>query len=384
MKYIKRILNSIALVPSVLALSFLLLAIILLYCGIDFENAPVLEKISFSTKEDVQSVLAFLIGGVFTLTVFSYTMVMNVLNRNINNYSPRLIPMILGEKHHQLILGITSGTIIYCMVLSIGINAEKLDYFPGIGAPLGIIFGIVCVILFIYFIHSVSQSIHINYIVKEAFIESMGILDDLKKKQNALKVMEDPDASKANIVRADKAGYLKMPNLNQINHFCLKKEVSVKLLKLPGTFVLKGEALALVWGSFDKATPLRLRTILPVDHNVPLEVPETGFKHLVEIAVKAMSPAINDPGTALTALDYLTQLFLERKQIADFNSYGVGKHRFFFKIVAFDTLYHYCFMELENYLKEDPMLVEYLKRMQDIINGHSREIDSYSEGKKID
>jgi len=376
MKYLKRILNSIALVPSVLALSFLLLAIFLLNCNIDFENIPIFKKICFTDKKDVQSVLAFLIGGIFTLTVFSYTMVMNVLNRNINNYSPRLIPMILEEKHHQLILGVTSGTIVYSMVLSIGVNSEKQDYFPAVGAPLGIIFGIICVMLFIYFIHSVSRSIHINYIVLEAYKESHKILQNLDKRENLLNVKESPDPEKGTTLKSLKAGYLKMPNLKQINHFCLKHNVSVKLLKSPGMFVLKGEAMVVIWGTLDRAAQLQLFNIFPVDHNVAMDVPETGFKHLVEVAVKAMSPAINDPGTALTALDYLTQLFLERKKIKEFNAYGVDQQVFYFNIVPFDTLYNYCFMELDNYLKEDPILVEYLKKIKYIINNTSEKIDS--------
>ncbi len=85
---------------------------------------------------------------------------MNVLNRNINNYSPRLIPMLLNQKHHQIILGFTSGTIIYAMTLAVAINSPNVKYFPGIAASIGVLFGILSVLLFIYFIHSVSQSIH--------------------------------------------------------------------------------------------------------------------------------------------------------------------------------------------------------------------------------
>ncbi|MGB3775130.1 MAG: DUF2254 family protein [Leeuwenhoekiella sp.] len=367
MKYLKRILHSIALVPSVLALSFLILAVVLLASEIDFEKVPFLNKICFTTKEDVQSVLAFLIGGIFTLTVFSYTMVMNVLNRNINNYSPRLIPMILGEKHHQLILGFTSGTIIYSMTLAMAINAEDLVYFPGIGAPLGIFFGIFCIILFIYFIHSVSRSIHINYIVKEAYIESLGILKKFQKREKILTYVDDFNTNDAKVIKSNQAGYLKMPSLKQVAHSCSKKDISLKLLKYPGTFVLKGEALLMVSGG-KNINNNDLLKLFPIDHNVPMDAPETGFKHLVEIAVKAMSPAINDPGTAITALDYLTQLFLERSQLKKFNAYTLGKKRFFyFSIVPFDTLLEWSFKEMQCYLKDDPVLSVYLERSRTII-----------------
>lgn len=368
LKYIKRILHSIALVPSVLALCFLLFAIVLLAIEIDYNDVPVLRKISFTDKADVQFVLAFLIGGIFTLTIFSYTMVMNVLNRNINNYSPRLIPMLLNQKHHQVILGFTSGTIIYSMTLAVAINSPNITYFPGIAAPIGVLFGIVCVLLFIYFIHSVSQSIHINYIIKESFKRSMTNIEHLAEKKRYLKVEKIQENNFQTEIRSKSCGYLKMPDISAVGKFIKKNNVSIKLLKHPGEFVNKKEVFILIEGNIKESAKSDIHQLFELDYNVPMNVTETGFKHLVEIAVKAMSPAINDPGTALTSLDYLSQLFIERAQISDFNCLKSLKSvGFYFQIVPYKELHYYVFEELDHYLKDDPILMEYLQTIKNRI-----------------
>jgi len=369
LKFLKKILKSIALVPSLLALCFLLIAILLSEVTVDYDAVVFINQLTFDKKEDVQYVLAFLIGGIFTLTIFSYTMVMNVLNRNINNYSPRLIPMILSEKHHQVILGFTSGTIIYSMFLSITLNATKTDYFPSIAAPLGILFGMICILLFIYFIHSVSRSIHINYIIKEAFQESLTNIKSFNEFENKLFERNNNLKHLFELKSVD-VGYLKMPSLKQVESFIRKNKCSIILHKIPGEFIRKDELILSVSKKFDNKAITTILDLFPVDHNVPMDAIETGFKHLVEVGVKAMSPAINDPGTALTTIDYLTQLFIERHTMKPFNCLEIGQdNHFFFNVLPFEILRDRCYVTLYNYLKSDSLVVSHLEDSLKIVNG---------------
>ncbi len=191
--YLKRLYKSIALLPSIIALCFVVLAILLNLIEIDYAEYSLTDALAVSDKKDSQYIFSFIIGGIFTLTIFSYTMVMNVLNRNINNYSPRLIPLILSERHHQLILGFTSGTILYSMVMSLSLTNDNGAYFPTMAPGLGILFAMACVLLFIYFIHSVSQSIHINYIIDEVYKKAQRDLRKFKSKEEFFSKYEEQD-----------------------------------------------------------------------------------------------------------------------------------------------------------------------------------------------
>ena len=108
-KYLKitfiRILESIAFYPVLLCVIFLLLA------GVTtrIENVAFILKIKsklphlfISDYETSRSILTTLVGGILSLTVFSFSMVMVVLNQASNNYSPRLLPSLIANKKHQI------------------------------------------------------------------------------------------------------------------------------------------------------------------------------------------------------------------------------------------------------------------------------------------
>lgn len=358
---LKQILNSIALIPSVLTLCFVLIAVLQLGIDLPISEDSVLAGLVIIEKEDVQFILAFIIGGIFTLTIFSYTMVMNVLNRNISNYSPRLIPLLLSEKHHQCVLGFSSGTIIYAMILAIPIASSNTRSFPALGASIGVFFAIICVFLFIYFIHTVSQSIHINYILKEVFLRTEKNMLNQHQTHGDFHIGKE-NRSYENTYGLGQAGYLHQPEFDKLIAFCRKKKIELCLTQVPGLFINRKDVLFTYRGKLSNEVLDKLSGFFAVDHEVPLSVPETGFKHLVEVAVKAMSPAINDPGTAKSALDYFAQLLELRSAYPYYAHERLHISKEVSRIlVTQQELLKYCFLELEQYLKDDPLLMDYLQ-----------------------
>ncbi len=356
---LRRIYNSIALLPAGIALFFALVAFALMALPIDAGDIPeFLQSTVITDKSDVQFVLAFIIGGVFTLTIFSYTMVMNVLNRSINNYSPRLIPLILSEKHHQLILGFTSGTIIYAMILSIAAASDNVSKFPPLGATIGILMSIFCVFLFIYFIHSVSQAIHINYILQKSFdrsksnLENLGDLKDMMRKRSA------PDTTDSwNSITTDECGYIQLPDYKSLLKKTKEEKCDIYIVDMPGMFVYENQTLIKTSKSIEKNWARREKHV-SVDMRVPLEMHETEIKHLVEVAVKASSPAINDLGTSLAAISYLTQLLILRTKIPEHSSYTMDDEYYVYvKWMSTAQLSLLCFQEMWVYMNEDPILI---------------------------
>ena len=353
---LKNFLKSIALVPSVLALSFFLIAILLIAVEIDYERYVFFKGLIVKDPKDIQFVFAYVIGGIFTLTIFSYTMVMNVLNRNINNYSPRLIPLLLSEKHHQIILGFTSGTIVYSMVLSMALINKSTDYFPAIGAALSAIFAMICVFLFIYFIHSVSKSIHINYILRELYDNT---LEQLNKRASSYGdvVGQVNVKSFSHEISSDNTGVLRLFSVENLKELAEDYGFKIQVDKKCGDFIYKDDILFRTDKALSEKQSKRVKGLFAIGHEVAVDVHEIGFKHLVEVAVKASSPAINDPGTSKSCIDYLTQLFVHRLEPTfDFNNISLFDARI--QLVQIDNhkLLVNCFVEMYRYMKDDPLL----------------------------
>ena len=355
---VKKIFNSIALVPSLLALSFLALAIILTKLDLDYGRYGITRFLIIDKKEDIQAILAFVIGGIFTLTVFSYTMVMNVLNRSINNYSPRLVPLLLTEKHHQIILGVSSGTILYCLTLSIDLY----------NTAIAIILTIGCVLLFIYFIHTVSQSIHVNYILYKVYERTKSSLEKKSKSLSNFNIT-DNSPKDAFAHAHGSVGYLHSYDIPKLESFALKQELKLRIEKVPGSFVYSHENLVTCDKELNKKLKLKLERFLAIDKEVPLDVPEIGFKHLVEVAVKAASPAINDPGTSKSCIDYLTELFIIRIQKCKVSEWMENtKAQLLIRNLGNRELLENCYREMYGYMKNDALLPKVLERSLKTIN----------------
>lgn len=325
--------------------------------------ADLLDVMVVTEKSDIQFILAFIIGGVFTLTVFSYTMVMNVLNRSINNYSPRLMPLILSERHHQLILGFTSGTIIYAMILSLAAAGDGVREFPPLGAAVGVLLSICCVFLFIYFIHSVTQVLHINYILKKSFDRSKSNLEKLKSLSKMMRTVKIPsDLESWNTYKNEECGYLQLPNYENLIKMAQQEGCHISIQHLPGMFIYEDEELIKTNKNLEDIQD-KLKNQILVDRSVPLQIHEIEIKHLVEVAVKAASPAINDPGTARGAIDYLTQILILRNKIPDHNSYTSDDVNYVFvQWLPTLELAEMYYEELWNYMNQDPILLKVLQQ----------------------
>ncbi|WP_373516381.1 DUF2254 domain-containing protein [Pricia sp.] len=363
--FIRRIYNSISFLTFCIAIGFSILAVSLVILQPDLlEEYP---QLAIKNPENIKFILSFTIGGIFTLTIFTFTMVMNVLNRSISNYSPRLIPLILREKNQQVILGVTSGILIYALVMAVFISSENNIDFPPVAAPLAILMGAVSILLFIYFIHSVSQTIQVNYILHKSFLNTKRNLVELMDLKYTC-VSRTSDIEWADKIAFEQCGYLNKIRLKKLISISAKIEVDFKLLKRMGSFVLENEPVLATSAKIGKKQLNKIKRCISIDRVEAIDVVEIGFKHLVEVAVKASSPAINDPGTALTAIDYLTQLFLIRKKIPEFNAMKSDKGgTLFFALVDVEKLASACFMEMEAYMADDPILMQKIEQSKEII-----------------
>ena len=227
-----------------IALGFGILAIVLVITSPSLLNDY--PQLAISDKDSVKFILTFTIGGIFTLTIFSYTMVMDVLNRSISNYSPRLIPLILKEKHHQIILGVTSGTIIYCMIMAAFVSGKSSDQFPSVAAPLAILMGIFNILLFIYFIHSVSQSIHVNYVLRKSFSNTKNAIYHIKNLPFEKTCEEKSEDFWEQYVSMTQCGYLNKIRIEKLIGISEEHNIQIKLLKKMGSFILENQPVIAV------------------------------------------------------------------------------------------------------------------------------------------
>ena len=360
--------DKIAFYPSIISFFGILLAYIMMYLeekGITKYLLEYIPDVVVNNTETSRSLLTTFIGGLISIMVFSFSMVMILLNQASSNFSPRLLPELISNRRHQLILGFYISTIVYCIFILVSIEENSNEYqLPGFSVLIAILLMLHCLASFIYFIHSISQEIQINHIMDK-------ILRTAKRRLNRLIDTEDdsdvdfPDTSKFHTYKAIKSGYITNIALKNVAEIAKKNNSKIETLGFKGSFIIKNQALFKSEKELDEdcvkqiTNQFEYSTNELIDDNYVL-----AFKQLTEIAVKAMSPGINDPGTALNAIDYLSELFNLRLTKNDY-SYTKIEDVAWVSIttVNFSTLLYQVMASLRTYCKQDISVVQKLIKM---------------------
>jgi uncharacterized membrane protein len=363
--YLKYIKNKIAFYPTVFALMGIFLAFLMMYIeglGISqhlLKNFPALMVEDGATA---LTILSALITGLISMMVFSFSMVMLLLSQASSNYSPRLLPGLISDKVHQIILGIYLATILYLIFILFSIHPSEDKYtIPGFSVLIGIIATVLCIYSFIYFIHNISQSIQINNILDEIYTLAKNRLHQLIKNEKGDEP-EFPNDDEWYEYHTNTSGYLQNLAINPISEICLENNTQIIILPVKGIFVLKGLPLFKSRKKLDDEVVKNLishfifaRGELVGDNYL------LGFKQITEIIVKAMSPGINDPGTAINGIDYLTELFYLRLKKRD-NSFICKDGIALIKLnnLSFEVLLYNVMASIRTYCKHDIILVQKL------------------------
>ncbi|HBZ38677.1 MAG TPA: DUF2254 domain-containing protein, partial [Balneola sp.] len=239
-KYYQRIVNSIAFYPTIIALAFMVFSIFVM--RIEFNDLVIelksnIERVLVHDSNNARLILGTIVGSLISLMVFSFSMVMIVLNRATSTLSPRVIPGLISDKFHQVVLGFYLGSIIYSLILIVNIDAPGVEFsVPSLGIFVSMILAIVCMGLFVYFIHSISQKIQVDFILNDIYKLTKKELEGVDH-SNAKK--ELPNTSDWITCLAKDSGYLKKIDGPGLTEFCKKHDFRLNVKVSIGSFVVK-------------------------------------------------------------------------------------------------------------------------------------------------
>ncbi|MCG9973236.1 DUF2254 domain-containing protein [Christiangramia crocea] len=366
--FINSIRSNIAFYPTLLAAFGFNFAFFMIYLEDRGISTYLLEAVPVLVVDNGNTALALLssfITGLISMMVFSFSMVMVLLNQASSNYSPRLLPGLISDKNHQVILGIYLFTILYCIFILFSIQPTGDKYqIPGFSVLLGILFTAVCICAFIYFIHNISHNIQINNILDKIFHLAEKRLKHLIDSEE-MGEKDFPDTSGWYEYHTEKTGYFQNIALTNVVDICEKKETKLEILPVKGIFVLKGIPVFKSEKELDKET---IKDFLSNFNFARGELVEDNytlaFKQITEIIVKAMSPGINDPGTALNGIDYLMELFALRMKKKDESIISRDEKNYVkLTTVNFEELMYNVISSIRVYGKHDVSLVQKLSTM---------------------
>ncbi|AKQ44655.1 hypothetical protein TH63_01855 [Rufibacter radiotolerans] len=386
-KYYNLVIKSIAFYPALISLAFLLVSYLMLTIDFSPYGKSIKSQWDFLTLKDAstaRTIAATIAAGILSLTVFSFSMVMIMLNQAASNMSNRVLDSMIGNRFQQWVLGFYIGTIVYALFLLSTIrDIDSGIYVPALSVYLLILLTVVDIFLFIYFLHYVTQSVKYEVIIERIHRQTRQKLEQqLPLRQVPGEVL--PLLVQAHEVKMLTSGYFQGFDHKRLVEYSARKNWIFAFLYPVGTFILQGRPFAKVLSpqpiTHEEYDQIQLLVDFyrgePIASN-----PLYGCKQLVEVAIKALSPGINDPGTAVLSLHVLVDLL-------SFYLTHFSHHLFYdeeggLRIVTEETTFQEIFqstlLPIWDYGKEDRILREAMEQilkqlLEQVPEGENKEV----------
>jgi uncharacterized membrane protein len=270
------------------------------------------------SPEGATALLETVAGSMITIAgvVFSLTLV--ALTLASNQFGPRLLRNFMRDTANQVVIGTFVATFLYCLLVLRTIRREPEGSFvPHLSITLAVALALASVGVLIYFIHHVSVSIQANEVIDRVSRELMQGIEQIfpepighdpgLRRDRAAEVPGDLDRE-ARQVAAEDDGYLQRIDDGVLMGIAAGAGAIVRVERRPGQYIARGTPLVSVWPG-GRATPEmegRIRkTFVLGPQRTPAQDVEFSVQQLVEIAVRALSPGVNNPFTAVTCVDRL-------------------------------------------------------------------------------
>ena len=318
-----RLVDGLWFVPGIIVLGSILLAIgmIELSAGVSAEALARWPRVFGASAAGARSMLAAIAGSMITVAGVTFSITMVAVTQASSQYTPRILRNFMRDRANQIVLGSFVGIFAYCLVVLRTIRgADGLTFVPSLAVLLGVLLAIVGIAVLIFFVHHIATTLQASEIVARIARETIATVDrmfpeELGADGEVAGGTQPPTLPSDGWrpVTSAATGYLQGMDGAGLERLAGERELVIRLEHRIGDFVIAG--LPLVWlaPAPGRSSPPRERTpdeaiaarFVIGRYRTIDQDPSFGIRQLVDIALKALSPGINDTTTAVTCIDYL-------------------------------------------------------------------------------
>lgn len=257
----------------------------------------------------IASSMMTFIGLVFSITIL-------VLQLASSQFSPRVLRTFLEDRGTQLAMGSFVGTFVFSMALLTDVRSETepgTGFVPALSIYVAFALVLFSVGVFIHYIDHMAQAIRVITIMKRVAAETHRAIRPMYPEgvlEGVAEPVAAPEGPPSLIVHhEDRGGVMCAVDEDALMKLACETSSVVAVVPMPGEFVPRGAPLLRIWGRTSSLDRDALRAALSLgDERTPYQDPAFGFRQLVDIAERALSPGVNDPSTAVQALDEIHDL----------------------------------------------------------------------------
>jgi uncharacterized membrane protein len=272
------------------------------------------------TGDDARNLLSVLVSAMMTMATLVFSMTIVSLSVAASQFGSRLVRSYVRDTRTKVTLGIFAMTIIYLLLALRVVSGDMQPAaVPHVTVTLGLVLSVVCVMAMVVLLHMVAHAIVVDEVIRrvgadlEESIAGMPAKEARPSPPAAETLKAFPDGGQRLVAGAE--GYVEAIRYEHLLKEAQERDLYVRLDVMAGDFVAKGDRI----GSFHapdrdpQLASLLASAVLIGTERTPVQDLAFSIRHLVDVALRALSPAINDANTALVVIDRLrgalTRLF---------------------------------------------------------------------------
>jgi uncharacterized membrane protein len=355
--------------PSMIVLVSIALAVILIEADSAMSDQWLAQwpRLFGAGADGARGMMSAIAGSMMTVVGVTFSMVLMVLAMASSQYTSRILRNFIRSRITQVVLGIFAGIFTYCLIVLRTIRSGDEGVFvPNLAVTFGFVLALGGVGALIFFIHHIAASIQASSIIASVAEETISAIDRLfpvnlgqgPSDYDDEQPLRPPSERKWQAVMAGKSGYIESVNNAALVRLARDTNTIVWMNHGLGEFVVENTILASLdlEGPPDEATIDALQVTFSISrHRTVDQDAAFGIRQIVDIALKALSPGINDTTTAIMCVDYLTAIMarIAPRPIASSRRYEDGELRVIAKSPSFESLLAESFDQIRRNAKGD-------------------------------
>jgi len=264
-----------------------------------------------------QSLLSTIASSALALAGTAFSSIMVTMTLATQQFGPRLLRNFMKDRSSQLCLGVLMGTFVYCLFIIRGPRTEpnnSEDFVPQLSTIIAMVLAIASLFFFIHFIQHVLTTIQEEQVVADAYRGLESTIHTIFPPPDAgeQERLPEPSEDAGWAVEAGKNGYIQAIDYEKLTKIARQYDVVLWAVCRSGRFITsRRTAVRVIQGGddnldTDKSFLQSIQRCIYVGSNrTPEQDFEYGIRQLVEICLRALSPGVNDPFTAIDCIDYI-------------------------------------------------------------------------------
>ncbi|MFO7980561.1 MAG: DUF2254 domain-containing protein [Candidatus Aminicenantes bacterium] len=272
--------------------------------------------------EGARTILSTIAGSMITIAGVTFSITIVALTMASSQFGSRLLRNFMVDKSNQIVLGAFIATFIYCLlVLNALKTVDDIIYIPRIAVSFSFVLALANLGILIYFFHHVSTSIQAEQVINAVYKELKAKIDHLFEQEKEHVIPEKeieqqlPDFQSSSAAVCSKGcGYLRAIDREGLFKTAVQNNLVIQLKYRAGDYVFTGTPLIAVIPDTEIDSSFEDRIngcFLLGSSRSPEQDVEFAINQLVEVALRALSPGINDPYTAMGCIDRLGDIICQ-------------------------------------------------------------------------